>query len=109
MMAQEQVGHHGIMIRPGQWELAALEDIESLVCQDVVYPQCRGNIDICPAYTESFLQESVLPATPDGKIGIEIGNIVKVPANHSRIRAFIQLRSYFLRLVPPMPEGSPQF
>ena len=61
-------------------------------------------MDICAADTEAFLDIGVLPAAPDGEIGKGIGDIVEIPANNCRMRAFVQFRPYLFGLVSPQAE-----
>jgi len=58
-------------------------------------------MDIGPANAEAFCDKSVLPTIPDGEICIGIGDIIKISANDSRMRAFIQLCAYLFGLVSP--------
>src|ERR1700722_1927237 len=60
-----QVGFHRVVIRPGGRHFAALENIGVLVGENVVDPQCRGDVFICPADPESFLQPGILPGAAD--------------------------------------------
>jgi hypothetical protein len=100
-LRQLKVGYDRIMVRPGEGKFPALSDRQPWVGQDVIYPQCRGYVDISTANAEAFFDIGVLPAAPDGEIGIRIGNIVEIPANHCRMRAFVQLCPYLFGLVSP--------
>src|SRR6267142_743884 len=97
------------MIRPGKGEFPALEDIELRVSENVVDPQCRGKMDKGPADTEPSLQKGVFPWSPDGEVGIRIGDVVKIPADDPRERAAVQPGANLLRLIAPVPEGVGQF
>lgn len=61
-------------------------------------------MDIGTADAEAFFDKGVLPAGPDGEIGIRIGDIVKIPANKGGMRAFVQLCPYLFGLVSPQAE-----
>ena len=61
-------------------------------------------MDIGTADAEASFDKGVLPAGPDGEIGIRIGDIVKIPANKGGMRAFVQFRTYLFSLVSSQAE-----
>jgi hypothetical protein len=48
-------------------------------------------MDIGTADAESFGDECIIPAAPDGEISVGIRDVVEISANNGRIGAFIQL------------------
>jgi hypothetical protein len=61
-------------------------------------------MDVGTADAEAFFDKGVLPAFPDGEIGIGVGDIVKIPANKGGMRASVQFCPYLFGLVSPQAE-----
>ncbi len=74
-----KISHDRAMIRIRKGELPGLKDLQTGISQDIIDPQGGGNIHVGSADSKSFADKSILPAIPDGEIGIGIGNVIEIP------------------------------
>lgn len=105
---QLQISDDRMVIRVRQGKFSALQDIDAGVSQDIIDTQGGGNMDIGPADAKTFFNKSIPSRALDRKISIGIGDIVEIPANNGRVRAFVQLLPHFQGLLAPQAEGEPE-
>ena len=92
LLLQLNIRHDHIMVGIAFDDPVELPDTEMAVGENIIDTQRGRKTGKSAPDTKPLFQEGILHVTPDGEIGIGIGDIVQVRAKQDRMRA---IRQYF--------------